>query len=97
MGSRSFSQEKQSIRKGKGKGGDRAWSFVCPSHSLISLIRRRRLIEDVVRVVPRFVGMGECGMYHFFTYVGHGRDRVSNTYRDSLHMLLVKSWRIGGS
>ncbi|KAB1209883.1 putative protein phosphatase 2C 8 [Morella rubra] len=86
---------------GGGEEEDQVRSFAYPSHSLVSVIGRRRVMEDAVRVAPRFVEMGECDTYHLFAvYDGHGGDTVANACRDRLHVLLAEEledwWRTGG-
>lgn len=68
----------------EGEGGAR--SLTCVSHGSISVIGRRRSMEDAVTVEP-----GAVGSYDFFgVYDGHGGANVANACRDRLHKLLVK-------
>ncbi|KAL1316786.1 hypothetical protein HN51_068936 [Arachis hypogaea] len=65
------------------------------SYGLISVIGRRRVMEDAVRVVPGFVPVeDESGGYDFFAvYDGHGGSMVANTCREKLHMLLAEEMK----
>ncbi|KAF8380071.1 hypothetical protein HHK36_027541 [Tetracentron sinense] len=65
-------------------------SFTCLSHGSISVIGRRREMEDAVTVVPEFL-CGEFASYDFFAvYDGHGGSRVAQVCRDRLHRVLAK-------
>jgi len=61
------------------------------THGSISVIGRRRAMEDAVVVVPGLVAAGQwCGGYDFFAvYDGHGGTLVANACRDRLHLLLA--------
>ncbi|XP_061374140.1 probable protein phosphatase 2C 8 [Gastrolobium bilobum] len=62
------------------------------SHGFISVIGRRRVMEDAVKVVTGFVAAENCsgGGYDFFAvYDGHGGTMVANACRDRLHVLLA--------
>jgi len=63
----------------------------CATHGSISVIGRRRAMEDAVMVVPGLVAAGQwCGGYDFFAvYDGHGGTLVANACRDRLHVLLA--------
>lgn len=69
--------------------------LACLSHGSISVIGRRRVMEDAVTIVPGIVD----GEFSFFAvYDGHGGSRVANACRDRLHQLLVnelKDWKLG--
>uniref|UniRef100_A0A5B6YM54 protein-serine/threonine phosphatase n=1 Tax=Davidia involucrata TaxID=16924 RepID=A0A5B6YM54_DAVIN len=63
----------------------------CLSHGSISMIGRRREMEDAVTVDKRIV----AGEFAFFAvYDGHGGSRVADACRDRLHQLVAKE--IGG-
>ncbi|XP_030549619.1 protein phosphatase 2C 51-like [Rhodamnia argentea] len=75
---------------GGGEGEGDARSLTCVSHGSISVIGRRRSMEDAVTEVPGAVA-GKLGSYDFFgVYDGHGGANVANACRDRLHKLLVK-------
>ncbi|KAK3002150.1 hypothetical protein RJ639_021190 [Escallonia herrerae] len=62
----------------------------CPSHGSVSVIGRRRTMEDAVTVELGFV-TGSLRKYDFYgVYDGHGGSRVARACRDRLHWLLVK-------
>ncbi|KAK3001041.1 hypothetical protein RJ639_021367 [Escallonia herrerae] len=62
----------------------------CPSHGSVSVIGRRRTMEDAVTVELGFV-TGNLRKYDFYgVYDGHGGSRVAHACRDRLHWLLVK-------
>ncbi|KAK3228032.1 hypothetical protein Dsin_007894 [Dipteronia sinensis] len=57
----------------------------CSSHGLISVIGRRRVIEDAVAVAV----VGEVESLDFFAvYVGHGGSYASEMCRDRLHLII---------
>ncbi|KAF8412124.1 hypothetical protein HHK36_000080 [Tetracentron sinense] len=59
------------------------------SHGSISVIGRRREMEDAVAVVPSFLS-GEFEKYDFFAvYDGHGGSHVAQVCRDRLHRVLA--------
>ncbi|KAG4386279.1 hypothetical protein GLYMA_11G018000v4 [Glycine max] len=62
------------------------------SHGFISVIGRRRVMEDAVKVVTGLVAAEQhCGGYDFFAvYDGHGGTLVANACRDRLHLLLAE-------
>ncbi|XVF10425.1 hypothetical protein REPUB_Repub07fG0181700 [Reevesia pubescens] len=61
-------------------------SVACMSHGLISVIGRRRDMEDAVKA-----SVGEIQGYDFFAvYDGHGGVGVANACRDRMHHLVVK-------
>ncbi|KAF5460556.1 hypothetical protein F2P56_020420 [Juglans regia] len=90
------------VSGGVGGGGEKGRSFARPSQSSISVIGRRRVMEDAVRVAPRFAAPGQyCDTYDFFAvYDGHNGDTVANACRDRLHLILVEEverwWRTCG-
>ncbi|MED6132559.1 hypothetical protein PIB30_020205 [Stylosanthes scabra] len=66
------------------------------SHGFISVIGRRRVMEDAVRVLPGFVAAAEdcSGGYDFFAvYDGHGGSMVANACRERLHVLLAEEMK----
>ncbi|BAU00638.1 hypothetical protein VIGAN_10224900 [Vigna angularis var. angularis] len=65
------------------------------THGSISVIGRRRAMEDAVMVFPGLVAAGQwCGGYDFFAvYDGHGGTLVANACRDRLHLLLADEVR----
>ncbi|TMW92796.1 hypothetical protein EJD97_012557 [Solanum chilense] len=67
----------------------------CCSHGSISLIGRRREMEDAVAIYPCFFseggGGGSSRRYDYFgVYDGHGGSRVANVCRDFLHRLVIQ-------
>ncbi|KAI3422975.1 uncharacterized protein J3R85_011492 [Psidium guajava] len=75
---------------GGGGGEGSARGLMCVSHGSISVIGRRRSMEDAVTEAPGAVA-GKLGSYDFFgVYDGHGGANVANACRDRLHKLLVK-------
>lgn len=68
------------------------------SHGFISVIGRRRLMEDAIKVIPRFmVAEQQPSGYDFFAvYDGHGGMTVANACRDRLHLLLAEEVKEGG-
>ncbi|KAG7952909.1 hypothetical protein I3843_12G083100 [Carya illinoinensis] len=83
-------------------GGEERRSFARPLLSSTSVIGRRRVMEDAVRVAPRFAAPGQyCDTYDFFAvYDGHNGDRVAKACRDRLHVILEEEverwWSTGG-
>ncbi|KAL2347965.1 hypothetical protein Fmac_001965 [Flemingia macrophylla] len=65
------------------------------SYGFISLIGRRRVMEDTVKLVPGLVAPEQpCGGYDFFAvYDGHGGTFVANACRDRLHLLVAEEVR----
>ncbi|GAV65776.1 PP2C domain-containing protein, partial [Cephalotus follicularis] len=68
--------------------GDGARSLKCVlSHGLISVIGRRRVMEDALTVVTGEITDG----YDFFgVYDGHGGSSVANACKDRMHQLVAK-------
>ncbi|CAN4087614.1 unnamed protein product [Withania somnifera] len=60
------------------------------SHGSISLIGRRREMEDAVAVKPGFLSKGSRKYDYFGVYDGHGGSRVAHACRDSLHHLVIQ-------
>lgn len=74
---------------GEDESGGR--EFTCVSHGSISVMGRRRAMEDAVTVtvVPVSAEPCESGSYDFFAvYDGHGGSNVADLCRDRLHELL---------
>ncbi|MBA0761383.1 hypothetical protein Gotri_024037 [Gossypium trilobum] len=66
--------------------GDKGESVTCLSHGFISVIGRRREMEETVKVA-----IGVIQGYDFFAvYDGHGGAGVANACRDRMHRLVVK-------
>ncbi|XP_057443748.1 probable protein phosphatase 2C 8 [Lotus japonicus] len=67
------------------------------SHGFISVIGRRRAMEDAVRVVPRFVTAehSPSGYDFFAVYDGHGGTVVANACRERMHLLLAEEVKQG--
>ncbi|KAK6947912.1 PPM-type phosphatase-like domain [Dillenia turbinata] len=61
--------------------------WVSVSQGSISLIGRRRVMEDAVTVLPG--GLGEVGDF-FGVYDGHGGVKVAQACRDRMHRLLAR-------
>lgn len=62
----------------------------CLSHGSISLIGRRREMEDAVAVKPGFCTKGSRKYDYFGVYDGHGGSRVAHGCRDFLHRLVIQ-------
>ncbi|CAN4085758.1 unnamed protein product [Withania somnifera] len=62
----------------------------CWSHGSISLIGRRREMEDAVSVKPGFLIKGSRKYDYFGVYDGHGGSRVAHACRDFLHRLVIQ-------
>ncbi|XP_034708532.1 protein phosphatase 2C 51-like [Vitis riparia] len=68
-----------------GKEGEKCVS-TCVPHGSMSVIGRRRAMEDALTVAP-----GEFDSYDFYAvYDGHGGAKVAYACRDRLHRLLAK-------
>lgn len=65
-------------------------SVTCRSHGSISLIGRRREMEDAVAVKPGFLSKGSKKFDYFGVYDGHGGSRVAHACRDALHSLVIQ-------
>ncbi|KAJ7952139.1 putative Protein phosphatase 2c [Quillaja saponaria] len=75
-------------------------NYACLSHGEISVIGRRRTMEDTVKVVAGVAREGYVNKFDFFSvYDGHGGAAVANACRDRLHQLLANEidqvWRDG--
>lgn len=62
----------------------------CWSHGSISLIGRRREMEDAVTVNPGFFSKGSRKYDYFGVYDGHGGSRVAYACREFLHRLVIQ-------
>ncbi|KAK4734678.1 hypothetical protein R3W88_008939 [Solanum pinnatisectum] len=63
----------------------------CCSHGSISLIGRRREMEDAVAIYPGFFCEGGSRKYDYFgVYDGHGGSRVAHACRHFLHRLVIQ-------
>ncbi|CAL9107251.1 unnamed protein product [Musa textilis] len=63
----------------------------CLSHGSVSLIGRRREMEDAVTVAPGFASVGTAPPYDFFgVYDGHCGVSVAWACRDRLHVVLAE-------
>ncbi|CAL9116272.1 unnamed protein product [Musa textilis] len=82
------------IRGREGQGA----RLPCLSHGAVSLIGRRRVMEDAVAVAPGFAGGGgAAAVYDFFgVYDGHGGTRVAQACRERLHVVLAEEVAAGG-
>lgn len=62
------------------------------SHGFISVIGRRRVMEDAIKVILDFVTAEKqpCGYDFFAVYDGHGGMTVANACRDRMHLLLAE-------
>ncbi|XP_057994492.1 protein phosphatase 2C 51-like [Hevea brasiliensis] len=77
--------------------GDGDGSTTCVSHGSISVIGRRRAMEDALTIAPG-VAVGEFDSYDFFAVCdGHGGARVANACRDRMHQLVAKEVEKGRS
>ncbi|KAL6610754.1 hypothetical protein ACP70R_040723 [Stipagrostis hirtigluma subsp. patula] len=71
------------------------WPAASLSHGAVSVIGRRREMEDAVAVAPTFLGgAGGCGCGgeedFFAVYDGHGGPRVAQACRDRMHVVLAE-------
>lgn len=83
--SNSSSPESSWVGEGGGKEGKKGPS-ICVPHGSMSVIGRRRAMEDALTVAP-----GELASYDFYAvYDGHGGAKVACLCRDRLHRLLSK-------
>ncbi|KAJ8554322.1 hypothetical protein K7X08_025000 [Anisodus acutangulus] len=62
----------------------------CKSHGVISLIGRRREMEDAVTVKPVFLSKGNRKYDYFGVYDGHGGSRVAHVCRELMHRLVLQ-------
>lgn len=76
-------KEEKNIKREEDKGES---VIMCMSHGLMTVIGRRRVMEDAVKV-----SFGEIKGYDFFAvFDGYGWAEVANACRDMMHRLLVK-------
>ncbi|WOK91384.1 putative protein phosphatase 2C 51 isoform X1 [Canna indica] len=68
----------------------------CLSHGAVSLIGRRREMEDAVAVAQGFAGGGVAGYDFFGVYDGHGGAKVAQACRERLHVVLAEEVAAGG-
>jgi protein phosphatase 2C len=74
----------------------------CVSHGAVSVIGRRREMEDAVAVAPPFLaekaGLGGSGDVEeegfFAVYDGHGGSRVAEACRERMHVVLAEEVRL---
>ncbi|XP_051225244.1 probable protein phosphatase 2C 8 [Lolium perenne] len=88
-----------SVRVAPGDG----MGVACVSHGAVSVIGRRREMEDAVAVAPPFLaekaaaegsGDAENGQEGFFAvYDGHGGSRVAEACRERMHVVLAEEVR----
>lgn len=87
------SSENDVISSPDSEARDKSRSVVvtCPAHGSISLIGRRREMEDAVAVELGFLNKDSAGGFDFYgVYDGHGGSCVAHACRDRLHRLLVE-------
>ena len=63
----------------------------------VSVIGRRRTMEDTLKVVHGFVAVVGKQYDFFGVYDGHGGARVASTCRDRMHLLLAKEVKEEGT
>ncbi|KAG0490556.1 hypothetical protein HPP92_007419 [Vanilla planifolia] len=66
----------------------------CASHGWVSLIGRRREMEDAVTAEPAFFGGGEYDFYA--VYDGHGGASVAAACRERMHLVLAEEAAAAG-
>ncbi|XP_009771243.1 protein phosphatase 2C 51 [Nicotiana tabacum] len=69
---------------------ERLQRVTCGSHGLISLIGRRREMEDAVTVKPGLLSKGNRKYDFFGVYDGHGGSRAAHVCREWLHRLVIE-------
>ncbi|GLU24395.1 hypothetical protein SLE2022_403330 [Rubroshorea leprosula] len=72
------------------KKTDDSRSFTCMSHGLLSVIGRRREMEDAVKVELGFMDKGGERYDFYGVYDGHGGSRVAEACKERLHMVLAE-------
>lgn len=79
-----------SSRDSEARDKSRSGVVKCPAHGSISLIGRRREMEDAVAVELGFLNKDSAGFDFYGVYDGHGGSCVAHACRDRLHRLLVE-------
>lgn len=79
-----------SSRDSEARDKSRSGVVTCPAHGSISLIGRRREMEDAVAVELGFLNKDSAGFDFYGVYDGHGGSCVAHACRDRLHRLLVE-------
>lgn len=74
----------------------RSASVTCRSHGSISVIGRRREMEDAVTLELRFLKKGLKSYDFFGVYDGHGGSLVARACHEMLHGLLLEIARVEG-
>ncbi|XVE58390.1 hypothetical protein DITRI_Ditri04bG0166000 [Diplodiscus trichospermus] len=69
---------------------DDAQTLSCTSHGLLSVIGRRREMEDAVKVELGFMVKGRENFDFYGVYDGHGGSRVAQECKERLHKVLVE-------
>ncbi|KAI8540467.1 hypothetical protein RHMOL_Rhmol09G0266000 [Rhododendron molle] len=87
---RSSENDVVSSRDSEGRDKSRSGVVTCPAHGSISLIGRRREMEDAVAVELGFLNKDSAGFDFYGVYDGHGGSCVAHACRDRLHRLLVE-------
>ncbi|XWS50381.1 hypothetical protein CRYUN_Cryun12cG0083200 [Craigia yunnanensis] len=64
--------------------------LTCASHGLLSVIGRRREMEDAVKVELGFMVKGEEKFDFYGVYDGHGGSRVAEECKERLHKVLME-------
>lgn len=88
-----FVKENPSLMNGELGGKDEGEHLRCWSCGCISVVGRRREMEDAVAVeLGLLTRGGGSKQYHFFgVYDGHGGSHVAHACRDRLHELVVET------
>lgn len=91
------------IVEGEGEVGQLPRQHVrspCASHGSVSIIGRRREMEDAVTVMPGIATTESSGYDFFGVYDGHGGAQVAAACRERMHVVLADvaggSWPEGG-
>ncbi|XP_058183559.1 protein phosphatase 2C 51-like [Rhododendron vialii] len=87
---RSSENDVISSRDSEARDKSRSGVVTCPAHGSISLIGRRREMEDAVAVELGFLNKDSAGFDFYGVYDGHGGSCVAHACRDRLHRLLVE-------
>ncbi|XWS61305.1 hypothetical protein CRYUN_Cryun07bG0114700 [Craigia yunnanensis] len=90
----SSSEENNIVLAGFGektcKKNDDVQTLTCTSHGLLSVIGRRREMEDAVKVEFGFIVKGREKFDFYGVYDGHGGSRVAQECKERLHKVLVE-------